>query len=84
MFGKKDDKPKRTAFEYKVKFFHKPDHRQEANSNFNTKLNDIGADGWEIVTANERPLHNRRFTPLLGFGMFALVNLRRFYGPIFA
>ena len=31
-----------------------------------------------------RPLHNRRFTPLLGFGMFALVNLRRFYGPIFA
>ena len=34
--------------------------------------------------ASERPLHNRRFTPLLGFGMFALVNLRRFYGPIFA
>ena len=32
----------------------------------------------------QRPLHNRRFTPLLGFGMFALVNLRRFYGPIFA
>jgi hypothetical protein len=32
----------------------------------------------------KRPLHNRRFTPLLGFGMFALVNLRRFYGPIFA
>ena len=31
---------------------------------------------------DERPLHNRRFTPLLGFGMFALVNLRRFYGPI--
>lgn len=53
MFGKKDDEPKRTAFEYKVKFFHKPDHWQEPNSNFNTKLNDIGADGWELVTANE-------------------------------
>ena len=53
MFGKKDDKPKRAAFEYKVKFFHKPDHWQEPNSNFNTKLNDIGADGWEMVTANE-------------------------------
>ena len=37
---------------------------------------------WDI--SNKRPLHNRRFTPLLGFGMFALVNLRRFYGPIFA
>ena len=53
MFGKKDDKPKRTAFEYKVKFFHKPDHWQEPNSNFNTKLNNLGADGWELVTANE-------------------------------
>ena len=52
MFGKKDDEPKRTVFEYKVKFFHKPDHWQEPNSNFNTKLNDIGADGWEMVTAN--------------------------------
>ena len=36
------------------------------------------------LTYYKRPLHNRRFTPLLGFGMFALVNLRRFYGPIFA
>ena len=27
-------------------------------------------------------MHNRRFPPLLGFGVFALVNLRRFYRPI--
>ena len=53
MFGKKNEEAKRAAFEYKVKFVHKPDHWQELNSNFNTKLNDLGADGWELVTANE-------------------------------
>ena len=39
---------------------------------------------WWTSIDSRRPLHNRRFTPLLGFGMFALGNLRRFYGPIFA
>ncbi len=53
MFGKKNEGTKRTALEYKVKFVLKPDHWQEPNSNFNTKLNDLGADGWELVTANE-------------------------------
>ena len=53
MFGKRNDGAKRTALEYKVKFVLKPDHWQEPNSNFNTKLNDLGADGWELVTANE-------------------------------
>ena len=53
MFGKKNKETKRAALEYKVKFFYKPDHWQELNSNFNTKLNDLGADGWELVTANE-------------------------------
>ena len=53
MFGKRNEGTKRTALEYKVKFVLKPDHWQEPNSNFNTKLNDLGADGWELVTANE-------------------------------
>jgi len=53
MFGKRNEGAKRTALEYKVKFVLKPDHWQEPNSNFNTKLNDLGADGWELVTANE-------------------------------
>ena len=53
MFGKKNEGTKRTALEYKVKFVLKPDHWQEPNSNFNIKLNDLGADGWELVTANE-------------------------------
>ena len=26
---------------------------QEPNSKFNTRLNELGADGWELVTANE-------------------------------
>ena len=39
----------------------------------------ISADS--AIRIMQRPLHNRRFTPLLGFGMFALGNLRRFYGP---
>jgi len=46
--------------------------------------NRLKRSGLEPQGYRERPLHNRRFTPLLGFGMFALVNLRRFYGPIFA
>ena len=53
MFGKRNEGAKRTAIEYKVKFVLKPDHWQEPNSNFNTKLNDLGADGWELITANE-------------------------------
>mgnify|MGYP001161129634 FL=1 len=53
MFGKRNEGAKRTVLEYKVKFVLKPDHWQEPNSNFNTKLNDLGADGWELVTANE-------------------------------
>ena len=36
-----------------VRFFHKPDKWQEPKSNFNSKLNDLGAEGWELVTANE-------------------------------
>ena len=37
----------------RVKFVHKPDQWQEPNSKFNTRLNELGADGWELVTANE-------------------------------
>ena len=53
MFGKKDEGSIRKALEYKVKFVHKPDQWQEPNSKFNTRLNELGADGWELVTANE-------------------------------
>ena len=53
MFGKTNEGAKRTALEYKVTFVLKPDHWQEPNSNFNTKLKDLGADGWDLVTANE-------------------------------
>jgi hypothetical protein len=53
VFGKKNNGSKRSTFEYTVRFFHKPDKWQEPKSNFNSKLNDLGAEGWELVTANE-------------------------------
>ena len=53
MFGKKMKAKRGRRLNAKLNFFHKPDHWQEPNSSFNTKLNNLGADGWELVTANE-------------------------------
>ena len=51
MFGKKDEGSIRKAFEYKVKFVHKPDQWQEPNSKFNSRLNEhIDSRGISVAT----------------------------------